>query len=90
MTKPVAQLVSERFRFDNGLWQGAVPCVEWCNTPSRGSASQRFVVTTAIVGLSDPSGQGIAFAERVLATPAAADPAAVTAEELGCRGCRPN
>ena len=48
-----------------------------------------FVVTTAIVGLSSPSGQGVAFAERVLATPAAsADPAAVSAADLAAAAAR--
>jgi len=48
-----------------------------------------FVVTTAIVGLSSPSGQGVAVAERVLATPAAsADPAAVSAADLAAAAAR--
>jgi len=48
-----------------------------------------FVVTTAIVGLSSPSGQRVAVAERVLATPAAsADPAAVSAADLAAAAAR--
>jgi Transglycosylase SLT domain len=48
-----------------------------------------FVVTTAIVGLSSPSGQGVAVAERVLATPgASADPAAVSAADLAAAAAR--
>ena len=48
-----------------------------------------FVVTTAIVGLSSPSGQGVAVAERVRATHAAsADPAAVRAADLAAAAAR--
>jgi Transglycosylase SLT domain len=48
-----------------------------------------FVVTTAIVGLSSPSGQGVAVAERVLATPAAsADPVGISAADLAAAAAR--
>ena len=48
-----------------------------------------FVVTTAIVGLSSPSGHGVAAAERVLSTPAVSgDPAAVSAADLAAAAAR--